>query len=116
MAHLTFLPVAQPAAKRVQKSHPLTADFGMHSRLYISARLLWIIANFLEQSSHRVRPDVSMDELGADSLDMVELQALIEEAFDVYIDHQIRTYVTFAELVELVYRATQPTTHPAPRH
>ncbi|MEN5236545.1 acyl carrier protein [Pseudomonas sichuanensis] len=88
----------------------------MRSRLYISARLLWIIANFLEQWSYRITPDVSMDELGADSFDMVELQALIEEAFDICIPHQIRTYVTFVELVELVYRAMPPTTHPAPRH
>lgn len=83
----------------------------MRSRVHIALRLQPIIAKFLEQSPHRIRPDISMDELGADSLDMVELQALVEEAFQVLIRHQVPAYVTFAELVDLVYRAL-----PAPDH
>jgi acyl carrier protein len=86
----------------------------MCSRPYISGHLLLIIADFLEQRSYRIRPDVTMHELGADSFDMFELQALIEEAFGVCIQQQIRTYVTFDELVELVYRASS--VHGDPPH
>lgn len=83
----------------------------MQSRLYIAFHLRWILSGFLEQNLHQIRPDISLGELGADSFDMVELQALIEETFDILIHQPLRTYLTFAELVDLVYR-----TMPSPEH
>ena len=84
----------------------------MQSRLYIAFHLRWIISYFLEQSLHQIRPDISLGELGADSFDMIELQALIEEAFDILIHQPLRPYLTFAELVDLVYRAMPAAEHP----
>ncbi|MEW9678926.1 acyl carrier protein [Pseudomonas sp. TE50-2] len=80
----------------------------MRSRLYIAFHLQWLLACFLEQSLHNIRPGIALDELGADSFDVVELQAIVEETFDILIPQQIRTYTTFAELVELVYRLLPP--------
>ncbi|WP_248920635.1 acyl carrier protein [Pseudomonas entomophila] len=87
----------------------------MHSRLYITFHLRWIISHFLEQSLHQVRPDISLGELGADSFDMFELQALIEEAFGIQINQPLRTYLTFAELIDVVFRAMpEPETSAGP--
>lgn len=86
----------------------------MRSRLYIAFRLQWILAGFLEQSLHRIRPNIALDELGADSFDVVELQAIVEETFGIVIPHQVQTYTTFAELVDLVYKALP--SPPAPPH
>ncbi|MCG8293115.1 acyl carrier protein [Pseudomonas entomophila] len=83
----------------------------MQSRLYIAFHLRWIISYFLEQSLHQIRPDISLGELGADSFDMFELQALIEETFGILIHQPLRTYLTFAELVDLIFRAM-----PTPEH
>ncbi|MDR2309215.1 MAG: phosphopantetheine-binding protein [Paucimonas sp.] len=80
----------------------------MHAHLDIALHLQGLLANFLEQSLHRIRPDIALDELGADSFDVFELQALIEESFEIRIDEQIRTYITFAELVDLVHRTLLP--------
>lgn len=80
----------------------------MRSRLYVTFRLHWTIACFLEQSPHRIRPDITLGELGADSFDMVELQALVEEAFELQLPQQIRNHITFAELVDLVCKAMPP--------
>ena len=77
----------------------------MRSRLYIAFHLQWILAGFLEQSLHRTRPNIAMDELGADSFDVVELQAIVEETFGIFIPDQVQTYTTFAELIDLVYKA-----------
>ncbi|QXH37500.1 acyl carrier protein [Pseudomonas muyukensis] len=85
----------------------------MRSRLDVTLRLLRILARFLEQSPHRIRPDIALDELGADSFDVVELQAIIEHAFGILIPYQIPTYFTFAELVDAVFRALPA--QPAPR-
>ncbi|PYC28622.1 acyl carrier protein [Pseudomonas mosselii] len=80
----------------------------MRSRLYIAFQLQWILASFLEQSLHRIQPNVTLDELGADSFDVVELQAIVEETFSISIPRQIRTYTTFADLVELVCSLLPP--------
>jgi len=77
----------------------------MRSHRYTDACLLWIVSSFLEQSPAMVRSDRSMDELGADSFDMVELQALVEEAFGIQIPRQLPTYITFDELLTLVLRS-----------
>ncbi|MFK3773714.1 acyl carrier protein [Pseudomonas sp. NPDC089406] len=77
----------------------------MRSHHYTDAYLLWIVSSFLEQSPAMVRSDLSMDELGADSFDMVELQALVEEAFGIQIPRQLPTYITFDELLTLVLRS-----------
>ncbi|QXH55030.1 acyl carrier protein [Pseudomonas maumuensis] len=86
----------------------------MHSRLYIAFHVQWILASFLEQSLHRIRPDITLDELGADSFDLVELQAIMEETFGIFIAEPLRAYVTFAELVELIYKTMA--NPPAPPH
>ncbi|WP_369990677.1 acyl carrier protein [Pseudomonas xanthosomatis] len=77
----------------------------MHSHHYTKACLEWIVCSFLEQSRAMVCSDRSMDELGADSFDMVELQALVEEAFGIFIPRQLPTYITFDELLTLVLRS-----------
>ena len=86
----------------------------MHSRLYIAFHVQWILASFLEQSLHQIRPDITLDELGADSFDVVELQAIMEETFGIFIAEPLRTYVTFADLVDLIYKTMA--TPPAPPH
>ncbi|MFT0866115.1 acyl carrier protein [Pseudomonas sp. CAM1A] len=86
----------------------------MHSRLYIAFHVQWILASFLEQSLHQIRPDITLDELGADSFDVVELQAIIEETFGIFIAEPLRTYVTFADLVDLIYQTMA--NPPAPPH
>ncbi|QXI40217.1 acyl carrier protein [Pseudomonas xantholysinigenes] len=86
----------------------------MPSRLDITLNLLRILACFLEQSQHRIRPDITLDELGADSFDVVELQAVIEENFAIHISQAIHTYTTFAELVDLVFSAMS--SPPVPPH
>jgi len=72
----------------------------MHSRLYIAFHVQRILASFLEQSLHQIRPDITLDELGADSFDLVELQTIIEETFGIFIAEPVQTYVTVADLVD----------------
>ncbi|WP_313651433.1 acyl carrier protein [Pseudomonas soli] len=86
----------------------------MRSRLYIAFHLQWLLASFLEQSLHQICPDITLDELGADSFDVVELQAIMEETFGIFIAEPLRTYVTFAELVDLIYKTMA--TAPVPPH
>ncbi|MFJ4389249.1 acyl carrier protein [Pseudomonas soli] len=86
----------------------------MRSRLYIAFHLQWLLSCFLEQSLHNIRPGIALDELGADSFDLVELQAIMEETFGIVIAEPLRTYVTFAELVDLIYKTMA--NPPAPPH
>ncbi|WP_146229507.1 acyl carrier protein [Pseudomonas soli] len=89
----------------------------MRSRLYVTLGLHWTIAYVLEQSPHRIRPDITLCELGADSFDMVELQALVEEALALQLHWQIRNHITFTELVDLCARRCVPTSaHPDCHH
>ena len=49
-------------------------------------RLIEIIAKQLDVGEHNVTPDASFtDDLGADSLDIVELVMVLEEEFDIEI-------------------------------
>lgn len=48
-------------------------------------RLIKIIALQLSVEVHNVTPDASMEDLGADSLDQVELVMALEEEFDLEI-------------------------------
>ena len=48
-------------------------------------RLIEIIAEQLKVDEHNVIPDASFDDLGADSLDKVELVMTLEEEFDLEI-------------------------------
>ncbi|QXH53379.1 hypothetical protein KSS94_09790 [Pseudomonas fakonensis] len=77
----------------------------MRSHRYTDACPLWIVSSFLEQSPAMVRSDRLMDELGADSFDMGELQALVEEAFGIQVPRQLPTYITCDELLTLVLRS-----------
>lgn len=58
----------------------------------ITATLVRITADFLELQEDALSLDAYFDELGADSMDMVELQALVEEAFGIVMDAQIRHF------------------------
>lgn len=76
----------------------------MRSPSYADARLLWILSSFLEQSPSHIRSELSLGELGADSFDMVELQALIEEAFGIQFPAQLSNDLDFDQLLTLVLR------------
>ncbi|MBC3435945.1 hypothetical protein HU735_11020 [Pseudomonas sp. BW16M2] len=76
--------------------------------------LKWIIDDFLELNGRHRHLDAGygMRELGADSFDMVELQARIEEEFNVLIEEAVSVDVTLDELLKLVRKAR--TAPPAP--
>lgn len=69
--------------------------------------LLWIIDDFLELNGRhkQLKADHEFGELGADSFDMVELQARIEEALQILIEEQLRVDITFSQLLTLVRKA-----------
>lgn len=74
--------------------------------------LLWIIDDFLELNGRHklLMAGHALGELGADSFDMVELQARIEEEFNILIEEEIATEATFDQLLKLVRtaRAARP--------
>lgn len=72
-----------------------------------SSILLWVIDNFLELNGRHklLKAGHDLGELGADSFDMVELQARIEEEFHILIEEALTTEVTFDQLLKLVRKA-----------
>ncbi|MDH0731794.1 phosphopantetheine-binding protein [Pseudomonas sichuanensis] len=84
----------------------------------VTSTLLWIIDDFLELNGRHkaLRAGHGMGELGADSFDMVELQARIEEELHILIEAEISVDVTFDQLLKLVRQAidAQPG-RPGPR-
>lgn len=80
LTRLPFLPVRLASKAEYTDGSIAIGSTAMRSRLYVTLGLHWTIAYVLEQSPHRIRPDITLCELGADSFDMVELQALVEEA------------------------------------
>lgn len=62
-----------------------------------------IIADQLSIQSEELKPGVSFDELGADSLDRVEIIMKIEEALDLELnDDEAEKITTIDQLVEYV--------------
>lgn len=50
------------------------------------SRIIELIVTKLSIEPSRVTDEVTLDDLGADSLDMIELIMKIEDAFDIHID------------------------------
>jgi acyl carrier protein len=74
------------------------------STIQLEARLRSIVADHLGKSEADIRPEASLiEDLDADSLDLVELMMNIEEAFDIEIpDDEAENLRTFKELVDYV--------------
>ena len=69
----------------------------------VAARLKKIVAESLGISTNDVSNTSTMDELGADSLDVVETVMMAEDEFNVEIsDDEALTVKTFADMVELI--------------
>jgi acyl carrier protein len=73
----------------------------------IEPRVRLLVAEHLGVGPHDLSPEVSLiDDLAADSLDLVELALLIEEAFDVVIPERslerIRTYGDLVDVASLL--------------
>ena len=62
------------------------------------------LANQLDVSAEDIRPETNIiDDLGADSLDIVELISSMEDEFDIIItDEHIRELYTVQEIVEFL--------------
>ena len=66
-----------------------------------------IIAETLSVDLNEVIASAEWDDLGADSLDLVELIMTMEEAFDIEIDDDVAEKITnVAELVNLINELT----------
>jgi acyl carrier protein len=71
-------------------------------------KLKAIIAGQLSIKSEDIIDGATFDELGADSLDRVEVVMKIEEALDIELnDDEMEKISTFAELVDYVDRISQ---------
>jgi len=71
----------------------------------ITTTLLRIFAAHLELEEKDLLGDLSFQELGADSMDMAEMQALVEEALGIRLPMQIPTRVVFKTVDRLVRKA-----------
>ncbi len=76
----------------------------MSSKEEIVERVYKIIADNLGVSLEEVRPDAAfIDDLGADSLDIVELVMAIEKAFDIEIpDEDAEAIATVQDAVDYI--------------
>ncbi len=81
----------------------------MTDRTDISTRLRKIVADHLEKTHDEVAEDKTfIDDLGADSLDMVELVMALEEEFDLEVsDSEAEHLTTVGHAVDLVERLLQ---------
>lgn len=65
----------------------------------IYSELIDLTANILQKSPSEIAPDLSLEEQGADSLDIVELLLAIEDRYGVYIpDSEVVEMRTLSEL------------------
>lgn len=73
----------------------------------IEARLLHVVAEQLGVEMRDINTDSKLaEDLGADSLDMVELIMFTEEEFDIEIDDmQMEKVSTFGDLLEITRKA-----------
>ena len=90
---------------RVTRRSSLSPMNAMPAHDSITTTLLRIFAAHLELEEKDFLSDLSFHELGADSMDMVEMQALAEEAIDIRLPTQIPTLVVFKTLDRLVRKA-----------
>lgn len=90
---------------RVTRRSSLSPMNAMPAHDSITTTLLRIFAAHLELEEKDLLSDLSFHELGADSMDMVEMQALAEEALDIRLPTQIPTLVVFKTLERLVRKA-----------
>ena len=73
------------------------------TREEIQQDVLKIISNHLNISETEINDETQLTQIGADSLDKIEIVMLIEEKFDVNIDDtEVENVKTFEELVDLV--------------
>lgn len=79
----------------------------MHSHPDIETLVKHHIAQFLELQPDHVHLHTTLYDLGADSFDMVELQAILEEHLRVQIDEPLPCSITVAMLVDAC-RAVAP--------
>ncbi|MEM9236023.1 MAG: phosphopantetheine-binding protein [Verrucomicrobiota bacterium] len=75
----------------------------------IETQLKEILAEVLELSAvdlDDVKPSTTLEQLGADSLDGVELGQWIEDEFDIDIEAEVELHnLTFAQLVNLIIKS-----------
>lgn len=74
----------------------------------IAERLTEIIAEHLDCGRAKVVPDARLDDLGADSLDKVEIMIAVEEEFGCEVlDQQVEAVVTVADAIKVIEEATK---------
>ena len=75
----------------------------------VKAKVVDIIANQLGVDKEIITPEASVvDDLGADSLDVVELVMALEEAFDVEIpDEEAEAIVTVQDIFQYIEKVLQ---------
>lgn len=74
----------------------------------IATRVKSIVIEHLGVDAEKVVPDANFDDLGADSLDQVELVMSFEEEFGIEIaDEDMNAIVTVGDAVAYVERATK---------
>lgn len=79
-------------------------------RTAIADRVRSILVQQLGLESGELGPESSiLDDLGADSLDVVELMMALEESFDIEVpDEEVEALRTVADIERYVAGATQP--------
>ncbi|MCL5436609.1 MAG: acyl carrier protein [Candidatus Dependentiae bacterium] len=78
------------------------------NREELREKLKSIIASQLSIKPEEIADGITFDELGADSLDRVEVVMKIEEAFDIELnDDEMEKITTFGALVEYVDKVLQ---------
>ena len=75
----------------------------------VEERIREIICEKLGVTEEEVTPERSFGELGADSLDLIELVMVIEDEFDVAVsDEQAKGFKTVGQVIEYVKQSHQP--------
>lgn len=73
----------------------------------IETQVVALIASKLNVDEHRVRPGVKLEQLGADSLALVELLLLLEDKFQIDIpDEEALELITVQDVIDYVGWAT----------
>jgi acyl carrier protein len=74
----------------------------------LTGRICALVADQLGVDIAEITPEASiLDDLGADSLDVVELVMSLEDAFDIEVpDEEVESMRTIGDIQQYVYRAT----------